>query len=422
MPNLDDVSADHSSKAKSCIFLALGPVLLVFAIAAIYVYNNRPPNIQVPSPKMPADNGYDYFVKAANMVVGTGPLSDSSKQPSDWTVPELAKFANDNKAGLIVLREGLTKQYLYPPSRSFATMFPELAKFREEARTLVGESMYYEAIGDYNSAFDIRLDCIEFGATVPRGGVLITALVGVAVESIGASDISGLIPRLSPDELAAAAKRLERIQRKRVPCADVIEQEAYCMTAGMIEAMRSRSAANPIVMLRGGPFGLPYGSSGDIFSGVRYAFANKTRMLQETLDYHLALAEEQRRKPYGVPSSVPRPNNYLVQTLMPVFDRARGAIEKSNALTTLIQTDVAVRRYRSAHGSYPQTLAAVVPAYLKKVPIDPLGKGKPLNYRPLKGGQSFLLYSLGPNLTDEGGTPGPSQKGYQTGDIVAGKL
>ncbi len=415
-------TAEHSSKARNCVLLALGPVLLVFAVVAIFLYNNRTPNIQVPNPKMPADNGYDYFVRAANMVVGTGPLSDSSRQPSDWTVPELAKFANDNRASLIVLRDGFGKPYLYPPSRSFGTMYPELAKFRENARSLVGQSMYYEAIGDYGSALEIRLDCMELGATVPRGGILITALVGVAVESIGSRDISSLIPKLNPDELAAAAKRLERIQRKRVTSADVIEEEAYCMTAGMIEAIRSRSATNPRVMLQGGPLGRPYGSSGDIFSGVRYAFSNKTRMLQESLDYYLALAEEQRRKPYGVESSIPQPNNYLVQMLGPVYDRARGAIEKNKALITLIQTEVALRRYRLDHGSYPQTLAAVVPAYLKKVPIDPFGKSMPLKYRPLNGGQSFLLYSLGRNLKDDGGTPASKQNAFQTGDIVAGKI
>ena len=83
---------------------------------------------------------------------------------------------------------------------------------------------------------------------------------------------------------------------------------------------------------------------------------------------------------------------------------------------------VALYRYKSVQGRFPETLSELCPTYLKTVPNDPFGgsAGKPLQYLE-EGGSSFLLYSLGPDLHDEGGSPGKSY--FSTpGDIVAGQL
>ena len=61
----------------------------------------------------------------------------------------------------------------------------------------------------------------------------------------------------------------------------------------------------------------------------------------------------------------------------------------------------ALERYRLAHKVYPETLDALVPAYAPKLPND-VFTGAPLHYR--RDGDGFLLYSVGWNGTDEGGT------------------
>jgi len=65
----------------------------------------------------------------------------------------------------------------------------------------------------------------------------------------------------------------------------------------------------------------------------------------------------------------------------------------------------ALERHRLEQGRYPETLAALVPAYLPKVPVDVL-EGLPLRYTP-RGREGYGLYSLGWNLTDEGGQLAP---------------
>jgi len=77
----------------------------------------------------------------------------------------------------------------------------------------------------------------------------------------------------------------------------------------------------------------------------------------------------------------------------------------------------ALERHRLENGRYPKTLAALVPAYLPKAPVDVV-EGQNLRYAP--GREGFTLYSLGWNLTDEGGQVAPKGSENQ-GDWVWSK-
>ncbi len=68
----------------------------------------------------------------------------------------------------------------------------------------------------------------------------------------------------------------------------------------------------------------------------------------------------------------------------------------------LLYTDLALRSFHDDRGRPPQTLDELVPEYIREIPIDPYAD-KPLVYRP--NGDSFILYSVGPDCTDNGGTP-----------------
>ncbi|MCC7374694.1 MAG: hypothetical protein IT581_08555 [Verrucomicrobiales bacterium] len=67
----------------------------------------------------------------------------------------------------------------------------------------------------------------------------------------------------------------------------------------------------------------------------------------------------------------------------------------------LAATACALERHRLANGSYPDTLAPLVPKYLPAVPVDPID-GQPLRYRR-DAADRFALWSVGENGTDDGG-------------------
>jgi hypothetical protein len=80
-----------------------------------------------------------------------------------------------------------------------------------------------------------------------------------------------------------------------------------------------------------------------------------------------------------------------------------------------------LERYRLAHGTYPDSLNALVPACIDAVPHDIIN-GQPYHYRMNADG-TFLLYSVGWNQTDDGGSfalrkDNPNAIDYEQGDWV----
>jgi hypothetical protein len=87
--------------------------------------------------------------------------------------------------------------------------------------------------------------------------------------------------------------------------------------------------------------------------------------------------------------------------------RYSGVFRKNAQVQTEVQEALiacALERYRLARNSYPETLDALVPHFLDKIPADIIG-GQPLHYHRTEDGK-FLLYSVGWNEKDDGGKPG----------------
>ncbi len=80
----------------------------------------------------------------------------------------------------------------------------------------------------------------------------------------------------------------------------------------------------------------------------------------------------------------------------------------------------ALERYHLAHGEYPETLDALMPQFIEKLPHDIIG-GQPLHFQRTDNGK-FLLYSIGWNETDDGGQTSPMDQygaiDYNRGDWV----
>ncbi|MFO1457981.1 MAG: hypothetical protein U1G08_01130 [Verrucomicrobiota bacterium] len=89
---------------------------------------------------------------------------------------------------------------------------------------------------------------------------------------------------------------------------------------------------------------------------------------------------------------------------------------------TAVQTSVdqawiacALERFRLVHGSFPESLAALVPSVVAALPTDPI-TGELYRYRRFAGG--YQLYSVGWNERDDRGVPGPTAFDRETGDWV----
>ena len=72
----------------------------------------------------------------------------------------------------------------------------------------------------------------------------------------------------------------------------------------------------------------------------------------------------------------------------------------------MVGVGIALERYRLDHGTYPTGLGALVPGYLPVIPED-LFDGEPLRYVPKAGLAGYLLYSIGRDQVDHGGSEEP---------------
>lgn len=80
---------------------------------------------------------------------------------------------------------------------------------------------------------------------------------------------------------------------------------------------------------------------------------------------------------------------------------------------------LALRRYKDQTGAWPATLAEIEGQVPPEALIDPLSK-KPFAYRP--AGDSFLLYTVGPNRIDEGGESGDDYPFWPPSDGWVGRV
>jgi hypothetical protein len=100
------------------------------------------------------------------------------------------------------------------------------------------------------------------------------------------------------------------------------------------------------------------------------------------------------------------PYTFIAASTTPNFYYATqtSAYHQNRANEALVTC--ALERYRIERGRCPESLDALVPRYVEKLPHDIIG-GQPLKYRRTDDGQ-FILYSVGWNETDDGGKGTPA--------------
>jgi hypothetical protein len=96
---------------------------------------------------------------------------------------------------------------------------------------------------------------------------------------------------------------------------------------------------------------------------------------------------------------------------MPDHFRARSLEQKNLTRSILARLTLALAAYHADHNAYPDSLSDLAPKYLPAIPLDPFSS-KPFLYQHTA--PNFLLYSIGPDLTDDHGAPESQGKG----DIV----
>ena len=139
---------------------------------------------------------------------------------------------------------------------------------------------------------------------------------------------------------------------------------------------------------------------------------SRATSLHNNIVYMDALSEG-ARQPYQKNRSYPEvPSDYLNQILSPVFGQADYKDFYNRTETNMVICYLALQAYKKEKGNYPDTLSRLVEEkYLIKLPEDCFASAfnTPLKYFKTNTQAGFVLYSVGPNGTDE---KGKASKGH----------
>jgi len=91
----------------------------------------------------------------------------------------------------------------------------------------------------------------------------------------------------------------------------------------------------------------------------------------------------------------------LTFALIPALGAAATAHFRLNAMLGCAEVMVAMERFRIANGHWPETLDQIPKSILPEIPLDPYS-GSPIKVK--RDENSWIVYSVGPNGTDDGGT------------------
>jgi hypothetical protein len=103
------------------------------------------------------------------------------------------------------------------------------------------------------------------------------------------------------------------------------------------------------------------------------------------------------------------PYKIFARMMFPGFGNAAKKSAYAQESVDLARVAIALERYRLAHGEFSESLDALAPQFMKKIPHDIIN-GQPLHYRRTDDKQ-FILYSVGWNETDDGGVVGLTKNG-----------
>ncbi len=413
------------------IIIAVGIFTWLIMSDAPVVYN--PP----PRPALPRPNAYDTYLKASKSLVNVKqidkafPYSKKGPEVSSLTHAEKQAMVKANAKALNILREGLKQDCMLPSGMRM--IFPDLSGLRKLSRAVALEALVYKESGENGKAMMTCMDGLEFGNDVAKGGNVLANLASIAYQSIARKNIWGVEERLNLADTRMAIARLNGIISEAVPFKTTMIEESHSFLT--VEARLFFNARNwrqqyasadftnkllerkPLTLQNRVHYSSEYAKTSGLsrrglFAGVQNDYAKQIAAAG------MSYVDSTKLK---IPGS-----NKISRMIMPVFGKARFKYEDNRCLNDLLLLQLALHAYKLEHGRYPVMLGDLAPGYLKSIPMDPFDTGNSYKYKLTSNG--YKLYSLGPDLKDDGGKPviqrdKPNARFVDIdgkGDIVAG--
>ncbi len=345
--------------------------------------------------------------------------------PPGQPAADLLFLLNQNAAELDEIRTASRRPYAVfkiHVEESFRMLLPELAVVRNFARAFQVGALAELAGGNVDAAFADTQAALAMGEAVRSEPTLIGGLVEIACLEQAMQPLwEGLARRQwSAAQLEQFQTRLAGINVVGQVLRDLRGERAFSLAA--IDLTRHEPE---ILDMHGdedfGVCALRFMPSGWFYQNQ----LSLARMYEQTLPafdatnrtVDLARAERTMKDIEAGWRSW-SPSTVLTKMLFPAVSKAGQKTARGQATVALATVACALERCRSSTGAYPDRLDALTPRFLERLPLDP-ANGEPLKYRRTDDDR-FVLYSVGLNRKDDGGTVGQDKNGKPLPDAPEG--
>lgn len=291
----------------------------------------------------------------------------------------------------------------------FAAKFTHLQFFQAFGKALSLRAVASIAVGRGDDALSDILLATALSEKLNETPSMIQYLVAVSVVGQALKSVDeGLNKKAwSPSDLLKLEKALARINHLELSVRSLQVESAVCNVAMELHA-RSGKVENVLLVA---------GLSGQGEDWLVALYAKKMSFWRENQIWMArARDEDVTMFDFRAERWTPKNRMYVAENITGFFAKAELAIAGnassgfqdvwtqnvlfSHSRVRMAGLACALERYRIAKGGYPEKLDALLPDFLQKLPHDPCD-GKPFRYRLSDGG--YLLYSIGMDLSDDGG-------------------
>jgi hypothetical protein len=291
----------------------------------------------------------------------------------------------------------------------YSVNLPHLSKLRELSRALTLNTFRWTLAGDTQRAADAITAIVPIADSLEPEPVLVSQYVRIAILGTAARAGELWLNRSVPTEAELA--QVQQALSKSLPDLDAPSTLMHALISETLISTEYRTFNHHTNMARG-TLELMFGHSVDTL-GMSLAFPEDAFRLIKAGWHHRILQES--KKPLAARLGDDRtiwqaPYANLDKSLlgmMAAIHMGSGFSSRSEARAYMqlatAATAIALERYRHEHGELPDSLDALVPAYLPAVPTDVYrGADAPLSYRILEP-DSFVVYSIGEDREDDQG-------------------
>ena len=270
--------------------------------------------------------------------------------------------------------------------------FAQYTQMRQAARMLGLRSLVLAQDGEADEALASLRAELRVSEHTQSNGMLIGALAGWAIQGITAARAQDVLSAATPSA-AACRETFEELDSLDPQAALERALQVERVVCGLDEASMFRGGGLPDEMRKGAAL---FALSRD-YDQLAYL-----RLMQRQIDAVSLPWPRSKEESAEAYREVEEDNVLLTalsRTVIPVFSRALESEEKVNARIRAWQIALALTAYLAENGRYPDDLEALR-ATGWDLPLDPFTQQ---DFRYRREGEGFVVWSLGPNMADEGG-------------------